>query len=153
MSEHANKPVHEETEPRYDKSRVHVTGVLWFALGFVLTTAGLVALVWWIEQGMERHAPMATPAKLPLNQPLQPSPQHPTLPWEDLAAMRQGQLERLHSYGELDGGKAHVPIERAMDLLLQSRELNRTWNAAAGTQPARTETQPVRVKPSVENRS
>jgi|RhiMethySRZTD1v2_1073278.scaffolds.fasta_scaffold10520_8 hypothetical protein len=44
----------------------------------------------------------------------------PSLPREDLEALRAREAERLGSYGPADaGGFVRIPIERAMDLLLE----------------------------------
>jgi hypothetical protein len=144
----------------HDESRVHTTGVLWFVAGFILVGAGILMGLWGLESDV---APMAAgetgrpPEAWQLAQPLQPSPGHPALPWEDMAAMRAAQEKELHSYGATAAspaaGHVRIPIERAIDLLLQSGELRRPWVNPA-TQPYRMETQPApRSKPSVENRT
>ncbi len=93
------------------------------------------------------------PLALPLQQPLQPSPGHPLLPWQDMAALRTLQEQKLNGYGPVGEDRAHIPIDRAIDLLIQSGELNRSWKNPT-TQPYQFETSPPpRVEPSVENRS
>ena len=50
-----------------------------------------------------------------------PSPELQTSPQEDLKAFRARQIARLHSYGwvDRDKGIVHIPIDRAMQELVQ----------------------------------
>ncbi len=45
-----------------------------------------------------------------------------TSPREDLKAFNREKRERLSSYGRVDEGHMHIPIERAMGILAQGRE-------------------------------
>ena len=142
--------------PGYDTTRVSTRGVFWFILGFILAGALILPGIWWMEGAVIRSqhraaAPIAEPLQLP--QPLQPTPAHPQLPWQDMATLRAAQVSKLHSYGPAPDGHATIPIDRAMDLLLESGRLKQSWTNPA-TQPYHLETQPApRVKPSVENRT
>ena len=51
----------------------------------------------------------------------QPTPALQKQPFMDLYEMRQGEADRLSSYGwvDKDGGVARIPIDRAMDVLVQ----------------------------------
>lgn len=94
--------------------------------------------------GLER------PTTLP--QPLQPSIAHPALPWQDLPLLRDADLQALHTAGPLpnDPAHRHIPIDQAMQLLLQRGNLNEPATAPA--------TQPWKIRDSdrpatVENRT
>ena len=51
----------------------------------------------------------------------QPTPALQTQPFRDLHTLRQGETEQLNSYGWVDqgAGVTRIPIDRAMDVLLQ----------------------------------
>jgi hypothetical protein len=50
-----------------------------------------------------------------------PPPNLQKQPFKDVYMLRMGENEKLNSYGwvDKDGGLAHVPIDRAMELMLQ----------------------------------
>jgi hypothetical protein len=45
-----------------------------------------------------------------------------TSPHQDLEAFQREKLQRLSSYGRVDEGHMHIPIERAMRILAKGRE-------------------------------
>lgn len=45
-----------------------------------------------------------------------------TAPPQDLARLRREKQARLASYGRVDEGHVHIPIERAMRILAKARE-------------------------------
>ena len=45
-----------------------------------------------------------------------------TAPPQDLARLRREKQARLSSYGRVDEGHLHIPIERAMRILAEGRE-------------------------------
>lgn len=142
----------------HEISGVNTFGVWVFIASFVIVGLALHVVLYFILGGIVKHVrqnerkPPVIGMPLPddLDQPLQPSPGHPTLPWQDLAAMKAAQEARLHSYGRIPNDPAHarIPIDRAMELLLQSGALKQKPNAA-DTQPYINTTQPA----PTENRS
>ena len=143
-------------ERGYDTSRVHTRGIFIFYAGFIATIAVLLALVWWFERGLvgyPRSQDRGNPREArTLPQPLQPSPGHPALPWQDMAALRSAQERQLHSAGPIpnDAAHRHIPIDDAMEQLLKSGALTWPWQAPA-TQPYVRP--PRETVPSVENRT
>ncbi len=139
-------------EAKHEPSSANMRAIFWFILCFLLTT-GVIQVVLWLTLGeMDRRearreatsSPIGEPRPGDLDQPLQPSPGHPYVPAQDLAAMETEQLSRLRSYGPVEGdaGHVHIPIERAMEMLLQSGELKKPVKAAE-TQPFINQTQPT----------
>jgi hypothetical protein len=148
----AERPSRETIEAGHELSGANARGIFWFILCFLLAM-GVIHLVLWGTLGrMNRHevkreagaSPIGEARVRELDQPLQPAPGHPTAPAQDLAAMKAEQLSRLHSYGPVEGdaGHVHIPIERAMEMLLQSGELKRSVKGAE-TQPFINQTQPA----------
>jgi hypothetical protein len=80
----------------HETSDIKAAGIFWFVVVFVVTGLALLFMVWWVFAGFTRHnaradAPTSPPLDERLHPPeprLQPSAEHPTLPREDLAAMR-----------------------------------------------------------------
>jgi hypothetical protein len=93
-----------------------------FGLGLVLT----LALAWgaslWIFDYFERVQKLGPPpTPFELGREVPPAPQLQAKPVQDLEQARQGEQGELHSYGWVDRsrGIVHIPIHRAMELLLQ----------------------------------
>jgi len=143
--------------PDRDAAEISFRAIAWFVLAFALSLAVIVIGLWWLEKPFIRgnfseSRPIRT---LDVDQPLQPSPGHPQLPWEDLASRRHEQLAALNAYGPLNGdpSRSRIPISRAMDLLLQSGNLNKPW-VAPTTMPYKIETQPSPyATPTIRNRT
>jgi hypothetical protein len=139
---------------RYAPAGVHVRAVGWFVVGFFVTGAVLLAVVFWMQGWIEgRDKPADTRIEaLEVDQPLQPSPAHPLLPWQDMAALRERQESALRNGGPAaggGGGGVRIPIDRAMEQLLESGALKGSWPA---TQPYQLETRPYAHR-AVENRT
>jgi hypothetical protein len=104
------------------------------AATFVLIT--VAALFGWIY--LFRDNAMRSVQREP---PTPPSPRLQAAPRPDLAALRAAADGRLEHYGWVDrtAGVAHVPIERAMALLVQSQspqaQGQRNAGASNGTAP------------------
>ena len=108
--------------PGYETRDVNIRGAYTFAITLFLV---LVAVIFgmrglfWHFQSTQPLGPEVTPFKsareLPPVPRLQPDPR------QDLAHMKEQQEEILNSYGWADQGtgKVRIPIDRAMDLLLQ----------------------------------
>jgi hypothetical protein len=107
----------------YETRDVNVWVVTWFAVGLVgsgvlifIGTAGLYRL-------FKHEHPSPEPVSRIVFQPviLAPEPRLQTIPAADLKRFRAEEDARLHSYGWIDRphGIMHIPIERAMDLIMQ----------------------------------
>lgn len=94
-------------------------------VGVVLVIAAVVgnlilfgASTWYrnrLEAGQVQLGPLARTTQVP------PAPRLQISPRQDLQTMLAEHNQRLNSYGWVDqkAGTAHIPIERAMDLLLK----------------------------------
>lgn len=95
---------------------------LWLAVSMVLS-AGIVYGTFWFFEGQQQAADaMAQTYPLSVGQPRQPpAPNLQTQPFQDIFTLRQSETTRLGSYGWVDqeGGIARIPIDRAMELILQ----------------------------------
>lgn len=106
----------------HEKSDADIRSLLVFAAAL----AGTLLLVMWGMAGMFKFfgatqslgppaSPFAEARTLPPQPRLQPEPRI------DLEHLRSGEDGMLHSYGWVDKnlGVVHIPIERAMDLVLE----------------------------------
>jgi hypothetical protein len=94
-------------------------------VGVVLIIAAVIgslvlygASIWFtnrLEAGQVQLGPLARTTQVP------PAPRLQISPRQDLQTMLAEHNQRLNSYGWVDqnAGTAHIPIERAMDLLLE----------------------------------
>jgi hypothetical protein len=96
---------------------------LWLTVA-MLISFGIVYGTFFFFEGREVKAneaaekyPLA--ATVPRRQP--PSPNLQTQPFKDVYMLRQGETEKLTNYGwvDKDGGVARIPIDRAMEVMLQ----------------------------------
>jgi len=109
-------------EGGYEKSDANPSSLLRF--GFVLLVT--LVLAWgaskWIFDYFDRVQSLGPPPT-PFEQgrPVPPLPQLQVHPVQDLEQFRAGQEKALDSYGWVDQsrGIVHIPIGRAMDLLLE----------------------------------
>ena len=148
----------EQVAAKHELSSVSTRGVFIFMAAFLATGACLHFFGLFTLNLLDRRAMKQEPSPSPigvvrdshLDQPLQPSPGHPTLPSQDLEAMKVEQNAALHSYAPISGNGSHarIPIDRAMQLLLDSGAL-KVPPKAADTQPYINTTQPA----STENRT
>lgn len=95
---------------------------LWLAVA-MLVSFGIVYGTFWFFEGRE-HAAAQQAMKYPLavgkdREP--PAPNLQTQPFKDVYQLRQAENEKLSSYGWVDkeGGIARIPIDRAIDVMLQ----------------------------------
>jgi hypothetical protein len=108
---------------------------MWLAVS-MLISAGIVYGTFWFFEGRHESA-NAVAQKYPLavgqtKQP--PTPNLQTQPFQDIYTLRQSAETRLGSYGwvDKDGGVARIPIDRAMELMLQRGFPVRQDGAPAG---------------------
>lgn len=134
----SNETKHENTTGHggFERQDLQVSGILYFLLGLVVVTVlclfGLRGLYAILDQGQKAEQPPVNP--LVTNVPadtLHIAPGYPqgAFPSPKLEEDERGQLngirvaeeKTLYSYGWVDekAGTVHIPIERAMDLLVQ----------------------------------
>lgn len=145
-SEHIDNP-----DVAHEHSDVNVRGIFGFGIGLAVGTA-LVSLLLWgafsvmVDQFTSGPSPTASP--LTRNRPVVPESQkhaESTFPEprlqpnaaEDLIKVREEEHRRLNSYGWVDQnrGVAHIPIERAKQLVLQRGLPVRTPGAVLPSAP------------------
>jgi hypothetical protein len=106
---------------------------VWLAVAMILSLA-LVYGVFWYFEGRRAAADVAA-QQFPLaagQEKEPPSPRLQTQPFKDVYMLRQGQNERLESFGwtDKDSGLVHIPIEHAMELT--RHQLSARPDGAAG---------------------
>ena len=96
---------------------------LWLTVAMLISIAIVYGAFWFFE-GQAKSAnelaqkyPLAAtmPAKAP------PSPNLQTQPFQDVYQLREAENKKLTEYGwvDKDGGVTHLPIDRAMEVMLQ----------------------------------
>jgi hypothetical protein len=112
-------------ETRHEESDVNVRALIWFMVFFIVfaavTHAGLYLLYRFyrnLEGGAKANPPISSVA-MPRDANVPPTANTPVV---DMIAMREGENQRLSTYGWVDKqhGIAHIPIEEAKKLALQS---------------------------------
>jgi hypothetical protein len=95
---------------------------VWLAIAMVLS-AGIVYGTFWLFEGRAQTFNAET-QQFPLavgqvKEP--PTPRLQTQPFKDVWQLKQGQMERLTSYGWVDQGTGvvHIPIDQAMRLVAE----------------------------------
>ena len=112
----------------YEKSDANPATLVHFAVGLAL----LLVVVWWgmlqmfdyFRKVQEKDLGAAvTPYEQ--ERPLPPLPRLQVEPVQDLAQIRAQQADTLNAYGWVDrrNGVVHIPISRAIDLLLERSAL------------------------------
>jgi hypothetical protein len=95
---------------------------LWLFVS-MLVSFGIVYGAFWYFEGQAREASRIA-QKYPLAASLPQEPPAPNLqkqPFKDIYMLRQSENDHLSSYGwvDKDGGITHIPIDRAMEIMLQ----------------------------------
>jgi len=114
---------------------VGYTFAMWLAVAMVLSLGVVYGAYYYFEQ---RHvAQEAASQQYPLaagREQTPPAPRLQTQPFKDVYLLKQGQNDRLNSYGwaDKDGGVVHIPIERAMDIV-RTQQLNTRTEGARMT--------------------
>ena len=95
---------------------------IWLGAAMVMSL-GIVYGTFWLFEGRQAATDAAT-QQFPLAAGLEKEPPMPRLqtqPFKDVYLLKQGQNERLESYGWVDkeNGVVHIPIERAMEVSLE----------------------------------
>jgi hypothetical protein len=103
--------------------RIGYQFALWLTVAMVVSV-GIVYGTFWLFEGKERSAnelarkyPLA--AGVPRKEP--PTPNLQTQPFNDLYQLRAAEDKKLVEYGwvDKDGGVTHIPVNRAMEVMLQ----------------------------------
>jgi hypothetical protein len=100
----------------------------------MILSLALVYGVFWYFEGRRAAADVAA-QQFPLavgQEKEPPSPRLQTQPFKDVYMLRQGQSERLESFGwtDKDNGLVHIPIDHAMELT--RHQLSARPDGAAG---------------------
>ena len=95
---------------------------LWLSVAMFISV-GIVYGAFWFFEGRERVASEVA-QKYPLavgQEKAPPAPNLQTQPFKDVYELRHAENEKLTSYGWVDkeGGVARIPVDRAMEVMLQ----------------------------------
>jgi hypothetical protein len=95
---------------------------LWLAVSMIISIA-IVTGTFYFFEGKEKSAnTLAQKYPLAVGQLKEPPTPHlQSQPFKDIYNLRQGETEKLTSYGwvDKDGGVARLPIDRAMEVMLE----------------------------------
>ena len=120
---HADRDNTKPASVDHETSDVNIRAIFGFALGLTVT-ALIVGLAVWVlfryfdareSRTVFTQYPLATEARVP------PEPRLQTNPREDLGNLRAREDQTLTSYGWVDknAGVVRIPIERAMQLVVE----------------------------------
>ena len=113
--------------PDYEHEDVRPRGVFEFAVGFVIAIVVVFVVVWWMYGYIRRRDEMADVRRslIPPASSVPPGPRLQVNPAEELQAFKKEQDQILNSYGWVsrEDGRVRIPIERAMELVVQGRFL------------------------------
>ena len=95
---------------------------LWLSVAMVISFAIVYGTFWFFE-GQEQAASTAAqrfPLAVGVQRP-QPTPALQTQPFRDVYTLRDDEAKKLTTYGWVDkeGGIARIPVDRAMEVMLQ----------------------------------
>lgn len=95
---------------------------LWLVVAMLISVAIVYGTFWFFEN--QSQAADAAAQKYPLAVGQERNPPVPNLqmqPFKDIYVLHQGEAEKLSTYGWVDkeGGVVRVPIDKAMELMLQ----------------------------------
>ena len=108
----------------HEHSDINVRAVLVFVIILIVVSATVQVGMWGLFRLLDHIEVANDPFVTPLAAPpgtLPPQPRLQTTPWEDLKQFRANEDMYLRSYGWIDqkAGTAHLPIEKAKELLVQ----------------------------------
>ena len=115
------------SRPDLDPRDLSVKGIGGFGIGLVLILVVAAALMWWtsaflrgLEEAKDPPPPVLEEARAPYTPP---GPQLQADPEAELIELRAREDLILNSYSwvDRDAGLAQVPIERAMELLVEEQ--------------------------------
>jgi hypothetical protein len=108
---------------------------LWLSVAMMLS-GGIVYGTFWLfegrSQGWSQEAQRFPLAAGQTKEP--PTPRLQTQPFKDVWQLKEGQLEKLRSYGWVDQstGVVHIPIDEAMRLVVERGAVSASPEAAPG---------------------
>ena len=114
--------MNEGNRTSYEVQDASIREVIVMGAGIAIGTAIVCLLMWGVFNGLKSYEasrqplnPMAPPSQLP------PEPRLQVQPWVDLESHRRHEDMMLGSYGWADknAGKVRLPIDRAVDLVLE----------------------------------
>jgi hypothetical protein len=112
-----------EAHRKHETSDVNIKKILAVGSGLLLLTfLSMLAMVWVFNYMGDRQAREDVPVPdFALKPPLPPEPRLQVTPTQDLQAIRSAEETELNSYGwvDKDQGMVRIPIDKAMELLLQ----------------------------------
>jgi hypothetical protein len=107
----------------YERRDVNIRALLWFAAAIVIGSAVVMAGSLSLRDHFERVAKSNDPEISPLaeEEQIPPAPNLQDRPNRDFAEFRRSKEKTLASYGWIDRsqGVVQIPVDRAMDLLLE----------------------------------
>ena len=122
----------QHTDAAYDRTDLGASGIVSFLIGLAITIVFIHIIVWGFIKAyayfepkqMRRTSAILEPQPAPpQGDPINrfPAPQLQPDPEADLNKYREGVEQQLNSAGWLDqnNGVAHIPVERAIDLVSQ----------------------------------
>jgi hypothetical protein len=123
------RPIDSQTDPSlgHELRDVRYGAVYGAAGGVILLVVVAFALMWGMLQLLVWREDVTSPPASPLAQSYArrepPEPRLQVDPIGDLAALRAREAAQLNGYGWVDrqAGVVHIPIERAMELLVARR--------------------------------
>ena len=94
---------------------------IWLFVSAIIIHVGLGFMFGLLKQEAIKTQPNEYPLATNAEPRLPPEPRLQSYPRTDLYEFRTGMEQKLHSYGWVnkDAGTVHIPIERAMDLLIE----------------------------------
>lgn len=114
----------ENADVSYEKRDVSPRAILYVGLGIIISAIIIHFAVWWLfglfnESEAHKGKPPATLVNTKRQPP--PAPRLQTNAPADLQEMRAHEKALLESYGWVDQGRGivHIPVERAIDLLVE----------------------------------
>jgi hypothetical protein len=108
----------------YERRDANPASLVHFCVGLALTLVVAWAGMWWLLGYFGRVQPLgppATPFQRPEERQLPPLPRLQVEPVLELNQARNQQRAEIDTYGWVDRGHGivHIPIDRAMDLILE----------------------------------
>ena len=111
---------------QHETGDINIGAIVWFIVILALIVLSMNASMWAMFKGLQYFERKYEPAVSPLTAPAAqvkdfPAPSLQTTPWTDLKTFRADQQHRAESYGWVDEklGIAHVPVEKAKEMLLK----------------------------------
>ena len=153
---HAHESPYEPPQESVEFDReIQYHQLIWMGVGLLLIAVVSAVLVFFMLRGFVSWRSEAAGAGPVMPPPAaSDAPQLLARPERELATVRSGEAERLGSYGWVDpaSGVAHIPIERAIDLVAAKGLPTSAPTAAAteapGTAPAPAPAAPAATPPA-----